>query len=123
VQRYLSQSWAHRVVNHLFYDVFWILQLHSDRIVLQHRSGGFRCPHGHVGDVWLQVLEQIRGDALLPWECELSRKHARYLGALKGPVLQLLHRDPQMRVSMKSFHAACIHLVSGRTTADASGVQ
>jgi serine/threonine protein kinase len=84
---------------------------------------GFFSRFGHLGDVWLQVLDQIRGDALLPWEGALSRKQERGLGAFKGLVLQLLHRDPEMRVSMKSFHAACIHLFSGRTTTDASGSQ
>jgi hypothetical protein len=71
----------------------------------------------------LQILEQLRGDALLPWEGDLSSKQERGLGAFKGPVLQLLHRDPERRVSMKSFHAACIRLVSARTTTDASGAQ
>jgi hypothetical protein len=63
-------------------------------------------------------MKQLRGAALLPWEDELSDKQQRGLGAFKGLVLQLLHRDPEQRISMKRFHAACTHLVSGHTATE-----
>jgi hypothetical protein len=68
-------------------------------------------------------MEQLRGQALLPWEGEMTMKQKRGLGAFKGPVLQLLHRDPERRVSMKQFHIACTHLFSGRTTDEDEVVQ
>jgi hypothetical protein len=67
----------------------------------------------------MQVIEQLRGDVALPWEGEMSLKQQRGLGPFQGPVLQLLHRDPAQRMSMKRFHAACTHLFSARTTAEA----
>jgi hypothetical protein len=67
----------------------------------------------------LQVLAQLRGDLALPWEGEMSLKVQKDLGLFKGPVLQLLHRDPERRVSMKRFHVACTHLFNSRTTIEA----
>lgn len=69
--------------------------------------------------VWLQVMAQLRGEMALPWEEDMPPKMQRALGAFKGPVLQLLHRDPARRVSMKRFHTACTHLFSNRTTVEA----
>jgi hypothetical protein len=69
--------------------------------------------------VALQVTAQLRGNTALPWEGEMSTKIQRGLGAFKGPILQLLHRDPERRVSMNRFHAACTHLFCSRTTIEA----
>jgi hypothetical protein len=49
----------------------------------------------------------------------MSAKQQRGLGAFKGSVLQLLHRDPKQRVGMKRFHGACLRFFSGRTTGEA----
>lgn len=55
----------------------------------------------------IQVVEMLRGTQPLPWEGDLSAQHAERLGALKGAVLQLLNRDPDCRLDLHSFNAAC----------------
>lgn len=75
--------------------------------------------HKNESRVCLQVIAQLRGDLMLPWEGEMSAHTARQLGAFKGPVLQLLHRDPGLRVSMKRFYTACTKIVASRTTVEA----
>ena len=67
----------------------------------------------------VQVIAQLRGDVPLPWEGELSTEMQRKLGAFKGPVLQLLQREPSRRVSMRRFHVACTKLFASRTTVEA----
>jgi hypothetical protein len=52
---------------------------------------------------------------LLPWEDELCVKQQSGVGSMKKLVLQLLHDDPEQRMSMKRPRAACTHLVSGHT--------
>jgi hypothetical protein len=74
--------------------------------------------YGLAGYAWLQVIKQLRGELSLPWEEDMSPQKQRGLGAFKGPVLQLLHRDPEQRFSMRRFHGACTHLFSGRTTGE-----
>ena len=66
-----------------------------------------------------QVMSQLRGEAPLPWEGELSAHTLRQLGAFKGPVLQLLRRDPARRASMRSFHDACTKLFASVSTVEA----
>ena len=66
----------------------------------------------------VQVIAQLRGDVPLPWEGELSSDTVRKLGAFKGPVLQLLQREPSRRVSMRRFHVACTKLFASRTTVE-----
>jgi hypothetical protein len=67
----------------------------------------------------MQVIAQLRGDLPLPWEGNMSPAVLRQLGAFKGPVLQLLHRDASQRVSMKRFYFACTKIVASRTTVEA----
>ena len=57
--------------------------------------------------VVVQVVEMLRGNAALPWEGTLSAHHTQQLGALKGPVLQLLQRDAAARPTLRSFNSAC----------------
>eukprot|EP00892_Ulva_mutabilis_P004168 jgi/Ulvmu1/2122/UM127_0007.1 len=66
-----------------------------------------------------KVLAQLRGDEPLPWEGELERQQDRLLGAFKGPVLQLLQRDPARRISMRRFHDACTKLFASVSTVEA----
>lgn len=67
----------------------------------------------------VQAIAQLKGHVPLPWEGELTPDLQRKLGAFKGPVLQLLHRDPARRVSMRRFHVACTKLFASRTTVEA----
>ena len=55
----------------------------------------------------------------LPWEGDLSSAVAGHLGSFQVPVLQLLHRDPARRISMRRFHIACNKLFTSRTTVEA----
>jgi hypothetical protein len=75
--------------------------------------------YDHEGGALVQVMAQLRGELALPWEGDMSLQVQRGLGAFKGPVLQLLDRDPARRVSMKRFHAACTRLFASRTTVEA----
>ena len=61
----------------------------------------------------------LKGSVALPWEGRLSPAVQRKLGAFKGPVLQLLQREPSRRVSMRRFHVACTKLFASRTTVEA----
>lgn len=65
------------------------------------------------------MVETLRGGAALPWEGTLSAQHAQQLGALKGPVLQLLRRDAAARPPLRSFHAACSSLFTSSSTVTA----
>ena len=67
----------------------------------------------------MQVFAQLTGKLPLPWEGELGAEVHRQLGAFKGPVLQLLHRDPGRRVTLRRFHETCTRLFSNRTTVEA----
>ena len=69
--------------------------------------------------VALQVVEMLTGDAALPWEGTLSAQHAQQLGALKGPVLQLLRRDAAGRPTLRSFHSACTSFFTSSATVTA----
>ena len=64
-------------------------------------------------------MQRLRGDLPLPWEGELSAAVQRQLGVFKGPVLQLLERNPARRVSMRRFHITCTKLFAARTTVEA----
>lgn len=61
----------------------------------------------------------LRGDLPLPWEGQLPADTDQMLGACKGPIMKLLHRDPSRRVSMRSFHDACTNLVTSHTSGEA----
>ena len=64
----------------------------------------------------VQVLAMLRGDELLPWEGERGTESLASLGALKGPVLQLLQRDPGQRASVRRFHLACSRVFASHVT-------
>ena len=64
-------------------------------------------------------MQRLRGDLPLPWEGELSPKVRRSLGTFRGPILELLHRDPTKRISMRAFHQACNKLFAAGTTVEA----
>ena len=65
-------------------------------------------------------MQRLRGDLPMPWEGQLSAAVQRKLGAFKGPVLQLLERDPARRASMSAFHGACTKLFAARTSVGSS---
>ena len=67
----------------------------------------------------MQVLAQLRGDEPLPWEAPMEGQQLSRLGAFKGPVLQLLHRDPCRRISMHRFHDACTKLFASVASVEA----
>ena len=64
----------------------------------------------------LQVMQRLRGDLPLPWEGELSPEVRRCLGTFRGPILELLRRDPAKRIAMRTFHQACNNFFAARTT-------
>eukprot|EP00892_Ulva_mutabilis_P004161 jgi/Ulvmu1/2116/UM127_0001.1 len=66
-----------------------------------------------------RVMQRLRGDMPLPWEGKLSPEVRRNLGALRDPVLKLLHREPSNCISMRQFHAACTMIFASRTTIQA----
>ena len=61
------------------------------------------------------MVARLQGELPLPWEEELSPVVARQLGVFRGPVMQLLHREPSDRISMDRFHALCKKVFSGQT--------
>lgn len=60
----------------------------------------------------MQVVSQLLGDRLLPWEGQMSDAVRDCLGGFKGPILRLLHRDPRQRDTASQFYAACRHVTS-----------
>ena len=64
-------------------------------------------------------MQRLRGDLPLPWEGDLSLDVHRRLGSFKNLILQLLHREPARRITMRSFHHACNRLFAARTTIEA----
>lgn len=70
----------------------------------------------------MQVLAQLRGAALLPWEGHgLTEPTRRSLGIFHGPVLMLLRRNPRQRSSMQAFCDACNDIVHQTTTLPTAG--
>lgn len=61
-------------------------------------------------ELWLQVFSALRGDEVLPWEGEMSEDLKGKLGALREPILAMLHRDPTQRVSMKDAYDSIVHM-------------
>ena len=55
----------------------------------------------------------LRGHAALPWEGELAGEVRGRLGALEGPVLAMLTRDPSLRPSMAAVHDSIMHMERG----------
>lgn len=64
--------------------------------------------------VVLQAIAKLVGDRALPWEALQPADRDR-LGAFRGPVLELLRRDPSRRPTMAAFYHNCRLLI------DASG--
>ena len=58
----------------------------------------------------LQVKAALRGDAAMPWKGVLTGEVSDRLGALEGPVLAMLSRDPSLRPSMASVHDSIKHM-------------
>ena len=63
----------------------------------------------------MQVVAQLLGNKPLPWE-SMSTEDRRKLGAFRGPILQLLNRDPSQRPTMPEFYHACNSIFSTSTT-------
>lgn len=64
------------------------------------------CGSRHVC-VCVQLLAQLQGKAELPWE-GWPREMRQKLGALRKPVLRLLQRSPEARLSMAELGNACL---------------
>ena len=58
----------------------------------------------------LQVVAALRGEEELPWEGTLSGAVAGKLGALRAPILSMLHRDPSLRPSMAAAHSSIVNM-------------
>lgn len=60
----------------------------------------------------MQVVAQLKGEDLLPWEGDDEHAVALRdkLGTFKDPILSLLHRDPSCRESLRHFQSLCTHV-------------
>lgn len=64
----------------------------------------------------LQILAQLLGEQDLPWEGSRAAPDTmRKLRTLRSPVLALLERDPNRRLSMQQFCEACDDIFCTRT--------
>lgn len=63
----------------------------------------------------MQVVKQLLGEEPLPWE-RMTVATRKTLGAFKGPIMQLLNRDPSQRPSMSQFYDNCNAIFSTSTT-------
>ena len=54
----------------------------------------------------MQIVAALLGEVELPWEGEGAEGLCRKLGALRAPVMAMLHRNPSLRPSMASFHTS-----------------
>lgn len=67
-------------------------------------------------------MDQIEssGGERLPWEGERLTEHVRgQLQLFQGALLQLLHRDPRQRPSVREFCRTCGHMLGDPTATDA----
>lgn len=81
----------------------------------------FRGSHPRAACFYVQVMDQIEGvnGALLPWEGDRLTDAVRSkLRLFKGALLQLLHRDPLQRPSMREFCRTCSHVLGETTIGD-----
>ena len=60
-------------------------------------------------------MAQILGHEAAPWDT-MAEGDRRKLGAFKGPILELLRRDPAQRPTMPQFYAACNAIFASSTT-------
>lgn len=60
-------------------------------------------------EVDMQVAAQLRGEQALPWEEDDPAAPAVWqnLGSMRGPVSDLLQRNPLLRPSVATFRDAC----------------
>lgn len=63
----------------------------------------------------VQVVAQLHGERLLPWEGPRSGGDLERLGMLRGAVMHLLERDPTQRCTAQQFHSACRQVFSDNT--------
>ena len=56
----------------------------------------------------MQVVAALLGEDELPWEGEASEGVRRKLGALRAPILSMLHRDPSLRPSVDILHECLV---------------
>ena len=73
-----------------------------------------------VVSLYVQVVAQLLGKEALPWE-NMSAEDRRKLGAFRGPIMQLLKREPSQRPTMPEFYHACSSIFSTSTTYTAGG--
>lgn len=66
--------------------------------------------HRSSDGMWLQVVAALKGEEDLPWEGEMSEDVIRKLGAMHDTILAMLHREPDMRPSMKEIHSAIVNM-------------
>lgn len=59
---------------------------------------------------WLQVVAALNEEEDLPWEGEMKEELTRKLGAMREPILAMLHRDPAMRPSMNDVHTFILNM-------------
>lgn len=66
----------------------------------------------------VQVVAQLVGESALPWEEETedALKLLPGAGRLRVSVLQLLHRDPDQRLALPDFLAACSQILTESST-------
>lgn len=61
----------------------------------------------------MQVVAQIVGEALLPWEDEATAKAMlRSARRFRGAIMPLLHRDASCRPPIDTFMRQCSELLS-----------
>lgn len=63
----------------------------------------------------MQVVAQLLGEEPLPWE-NMSTADRHKLGAFRGPIMELLNRDPAKRPSMPQFYHNCNSIFTTSTT-------
>jgi hypothetical protein len=64
----------------------------------------------------MQVIKQIIGEVTAPWEGpDASRELLKKAGKLRGAILQLLERDPSVRLTVTAFVQRCSDMMSSTT--------
>lgn len=69
----------------------------------------------------MQIMDQIEGvnGEMLPWEGERLTPNVRSkLRLFQDALLQLLHRDPEQRPSMKQFCRTCAGILGDNSVAE-----
>lgn len=71
----------------------------------------------------MDQIEGVNGE-MLPWEGERLTDHVKsQLRLFQGSLLQLLHRDPHNRPSMKDFCRTCSHILGDQTATEGVELQ